>query len=247
MERLSITSDQNLPKEFEYSYLTLWVIEKEGGEQRNDGKRFRCGWHEQWRRKGKGRKVVRTKMGMKKRDDCLKSYWLKYIFCSMQKKKKQNKKRACAVGGLRLEGATVQRESVLNWAAIYHSSESSDAGPHVTLLVVCMTLWVRVRVEEFCVLTLSVQTVQSHLFVSRSLWDKNHLRSHAGDVRLHGTILGRDMNYHTEGNLNKMNSWITNISCLFCFSARLFSLVLHESWGKWASLQSGEKKRAREW
>lgn len=243
MEKLSITLVQK-SSTTSLNVSTESYFEKEREEQR---KKQEC--REWWKKIN----MTREEGGKVKRRGCKNKEWngkkrllpevllieIYFLFNA--------KKQSCAVGGLRLEGAAVQRESVLNWAAIYHSSESSDAGPHVTLLVVCMTLWVRVRVEEFCVLTLSVQTVQSHLFVSPR--DKNHLWSHTGDVQLHETILGRDMNYHTEGNLNKMNSWITNISCLFCFSPFLFSLVLHESWGKWASLQpeKEKKKKAREW
>lgn len=70
----------------------------------------------------------------------------------------------------------------------------------------------------------------------------------ARDTRRHETALGRDMNYHTEANLNKMNSWITNISCLLFFpSASCVPWCFkHESWGKWASLQPEKKKSAND-
>lgn len=61
------------------------------------------------------------------------------------------------------------------------------------------------------------------------------------DARLHETILGCDMYYHTEWNLNKMNSWIT---IFFFFLHLCFPWCFkHESWGKWASL----RKKVGEW
>lgn len=69
-------------------------------------------------------------------------------------------------GEARRGGAAVQTQSDLTPAPISYSSESSDAGPQPTPLHVCLTLWVRASVKDFCVLALSVQTLQSHLFVS---------------------------------------------------------------------------------
>lgn len=83
----------------------------------------------------------------------------KIYFCSKQR-------HECAVGGPRRGGAAVQTQSDLTPAPISYSSESSDAGPQPTPLRVCLTLWVRASVKDFCVLALSVQTLQSHLFVS---------------------------------------------------------------------------------
>lgn len=145
-------------------------------------------------------------------------------------------------GEARRGGAAVQTQSDLTPAPISYSSESSDAGPQPTPLSVCLTLWVRASVKDFCVLALSVQTLQSHLFVS--LMDRTN---RTRDTRRHETALGRDMNYHTEANLNKMNSWITNISCLLFFpSASCVPWCFkHESWGKWASLQP--EKKVCEW
>lgn len=72
---------------------------------------------------------------------------------------------------------------------------------------------------------------------------QNQLRSLTRDARLHETTLGRDMNYHTEGNLNKMNSWIANISCLFFFFLHFCFpwCFKHESWGEWVTLQQEKK------
>ncbi len=160
--------------------------------------------------------VERTREGMKQ-SECLKLYWLyvKISFCSKQRQ------APCAVGGQRRGGAAVQTQSVSNLASVIHRSQVMQAhSRHPTL---CVWPCESVRAKEIHVSALSVQTVQSHIFTF--LTDKNQMQSLTRDARLHETILGRDMNYRTEGNLNKMISWIANISCLFFSSPRLFSLV----------------------
>lgn len=150
--------------------------------------------------------------------------WLNIFFCS-------KKRGAFAVGGPRWGRANLH---CLNSAAIYYSSKSSDAGRRSPLLV-CVTLWVRASVK-FCVFALSVQTIQLSLWLSHR---QNQPPSLTRDPRLQETTLGPDMNYRTEGNLNKMNSWITNISCLFFSFLLLFCFPWcskHQRWGGWASL-----------
>lgn len=101
------------------------------------------------------------------------------------------------------------------------------------------------RERLLCSGTFCANTSKSSLCLSHG---QNQPRSLTRDTRRHETALGRDMNYHTEANLNKMNSWITNISCLLFFpSASCVPWCFkHESWGKWASLQPEKKKSAND-
>lgn len=124
---------------------------------------------------------------------------------------------------------------------IYYSSKSSDSGPHLTPSL-CVWPCESERVWKSFVFLHFLCT--QFKVISLSLTDKNQLRKLTRDARLHETILGRDMNYHTEGNLKKMNSWITNISCLFFFLHFCFPWCFkHESWGKWATLQPEKKSK----
>lgn len=102
---------------------------------------------------------TRTRTGMKQSRSL--KYWLKDIFLFQTETW-----MCCGRAEARRGGAAVQTQSDLTPAPISYSSESSDAGPQPTPLRVCLTLWVRASVKDFCVLALSVQTLQSHLFVS---------------------------------------------------------------------------------
>lgn len=109
-------------------------------------------------------------------------------------------------------------------------SKWSDAGPLLTPRLVLFDLVKCERVLFFHTFCANGQVISSSL-------TQNNTKptSLSRDARLHETILGCDMYYHTEWNLNKMNSWIT---IFFFFLHLCFPWCFkHESWGKWASLR----------
>lgn len=125
-----------------------------------------CGWGgrelEKEEEKGEQREAERRKKGMKEVTAWSCIDWIENIYIFVP-----NKDRHVLWEDWSDWGAKVQTKSVLNWTAIYYSSKSNDSGPHLAPLIVYVTLWVREGVKEFCVFALPVQTVQSHLFVSR--------------------------------------------------------------------------------
>lgn len=166
----------------------------------------------------------------------------KIYFCSKQR-------HECAVGGPRRGearrccSANTERfnsSSYLLFIWVKWCGPTADTPPCVFDLVSQSE-----RERLLCSGTFCANTSKSSLCLSHG---QNQPRSLTRDTRRHETALGRDMNYHTEANLNKMNSWITNISCLLFFpSASCVPWCFkHESWGKWASLQP-EKKKVCEW
>lgn len=166
----------------------------------------------------------------------------KIYFCSKQR-------HECAVGGPRRGearrccSANTERfnsSSYLLFTWVKWCGPTADTPPSVFDLVSQSE-----RERLLCSGTFCANTSKSSLCLSHG---QNQPRSLTRDTRRHETALGRDMNYHTEANLNKMNSWITNISCLLFFpSASCVPWCFkHESWGKWASLQP-EKKKVCEW
>lgn len=172
-----------------------------------------------------------------KKGYCLKFYWLKYIFCSMQKTVmccgRTEVGRCCSA-----TRKCFKLSCNISFIWVKRCRPTCDT-PRCVHDLVSQSESGRV----LCSHTFCANSSKSSLCLSSR--QKPSTEPH-WRLRLHETILGRDMNYHTEGNLNKMNSWITNISCLFCFSPFRFSLVLHESWGKWASLQPEKEKKKPE-
>lgn len=180
---------------------------------------------------------TRTRTGMKQSRSL--KYWLKDIFLF------QTETWMCCgrAEARRCRSANTERfnsSSYLLFIWVKWCGPTADTPPSVFDLVSQSE-----RERLLCSGTFCANTSKSSLCLSHG---QNQPRSLTRDTRRHETALGRDMNYHTEANLNKMNSWITNISCLLFFpSASCVPWCFkHESWGKWASLQPEKKKSAND-
>lgn len=115
------------------------------------------------------------------------------------------------MGGPRRGGAN--RVFQIELLSVIHPSQVMQAKSD-TPRCVCDLMYQGESERVLCFCTFCANSWKSPLCLSHR---QNQRWSLTRDTRLHETTLGRDINYHTEGTLNKMNSWITNISCLFVF------------------------------
>lgn len=141
------------------------------------------------------------------------------------------------------EGAEVQTQSVLNWAPVIHRSQAMQA--HSWHPSVCA--WPREPHESEQVW----KTFFMFVFLTPSKTDRQKKlklqqpQSLTQDAHLHETTLDWDMNYHTEGNVNKMKLMNNKYFMLILFSpsASVFPGVLRMKAEK--SEQTEKKKSLR--
>lgn len=143
-------------------------------------------------------------------------------------------------GGKKNSGGKTKRDGLSvdevgeNWigrkSGVSKSSDAADTPPRVFDLVS----------QSECERVLSFRTFCANGQVISLSLTHTKPTSLTRDARLHETILGCDKYYHTEWNLNKMNSWIT---IFFFFLHLCFPWCFkHESWGKWASLRKKSRR-----